>query len=150
MKSVLIRLTLFVHTSSRQRWKDMSVDFITGLPLSTEGFNTILTAIDRSSKERHYIPCAAGEEGTSAEETAKLFLRWVYRTHGLPDSIVSTEVPNLCLYCGNPYAQGWESPASCLLHITHRQMDRPNGLTKMWNATCGAIITICRMVSQPS
>jgi transposase InsO family protein len=65
------------------------MDFITGLPLSTEGFNTILTVVDRLSKERHYIPCTAGEEGTSAEETAKLFLRWVYRTHGLPDSIVS-------------------------------------------------------------
>src|SRR5208282_4692935 len=49
----------------------------------------ILTVVDRLSKERHYIPCTAGEEGTSAEETAKLFLRWVYRTHGLPDSIVS-------------------------------------------------------------
>jgi transposase InsO family protein len=72
-----------------QRWKDISMDFITGLPLSTEGFNTILTVVDRLSKERHYIPCTAGDEGTSAEETAKLFLRWVYRTHGLPDSIVS-------------------------------------------------------------
>ena len=72
-----------------QRWKDISMDFITGLPLSTEGFNAILTVVDRLSKERHYIPCTAGEEGTSAEETAKLLLRWVYRTHGLPDSIVS-------------------------------------------------------------
>jgi hypothetical protein len=65
------------------------MDFIIELPLSTEGFNAILTVVNRLSKERHYIPCTAGEERTSAEETANLFLRWVYRIHGLPDSIIS-------------------------------------------------------------
>ena len=71
-----------------QRWKDIAIDFITGLPLS-EGYNAILTVVDRLTKERHYIPCTAGDEGTSAEETAKLMLQWVYRTHGLPSSIIS-------------------------------------------------------------
>ena len=59
----------------KQRWKDISIDFIIGLPLSTEGFNTILTIVDKLSKERHYIPYTAREERTSAEETANLLLR---------------------------------------------------------------------------
>jgi hypothetical protein len=65
------------------------MDFITGLLLSTEGFNIILIVVNRLSKERHYIPYIAGEEETSAEETANLLLRWVYRIYNLPDSIVS-------------------------------------------------------------
>jgi transposase InsO family protein len=65
------------------------MDFITGLPLSTEGFNIILTVVDRLFKERYYISCTAENEGTSAEEITKLLLRWVYRTHGLSDSIIS-------------------------------------------------------------
>ena len=75
-----------------QRWQDISIDFITGLPLS-EGHNAILTVVDRLSKERHYIPYTAGEEGTSAEETVKLLLQWVYRTHGLSSSIISDRGP---------------------------------------------------------
>jgi len=75
--------------SNGRSWKESlwisSQDYLYQRKAST----TILTVVDRLSKERHYIPCTAGEEGTSAEETAKLFLRWVYRTHGLPDSIVS-------------------------------------------------------------
>jgi hypothetical protein len=51
------------------------MDFIIKLLLSTEGFNIILTVINRLSKERYYISCITGEKGTSVEETANLFLR---------------------------------------------------------------------------
>ena len=75
-----------------QRWKDVSMDFITGLP-DVNGRNAILTVIDRLSKERHYIACTASEEGTSAEATAGLLIEGVFRLHGLPDSIVSDRGP---------------------------------------------------------
>ena len=41
---------------SQQRWKDIRIDFITGLPLS-ESFNCICIVICRLSKERYYILC---------------------------------------------------------------------------------------------
>jgi len=75
-----------------QRWKDIAMNFITGLPPS-EGKNAILTVICRLSKERHYIPCFTDDEGTTAEKTAELMLQWIYRIHGLPDSIVSDRGP---------------------------------------------------------
>ena len=75
-----------------QRWKDISMDFITGLP-EVDGRNAILTVIDRLSKERHYIACTASEEGTSAEATAGLLIEGVFRLHGLPDSVVSDRGP---------------------------------------------------------
>lgn len=75
-----------------QRWRDISMDFITRLPES-EGFNAICTIIDRLRKERHYAPCIATDDGTSAEATADILMRYVFRTHGLPDSIVSDRGP---------------------------------------------------------
>ncbi len=90
-----------------QRWQDISLDFITGLSES-DGSNAILTVIDRLSKERHYIFCWSGDGGTSAEQTVKLLLVWVFRTHELPRSIVSDRGPqfisivwkSLCLRLG--------------------------------------------------
>jgi hypothetical protein len=37
-----------------------------------EGHNAILVVVDRLSKERHYIPYTAVEEGTTLEETAQI------------------------------------------------------------------------------
>ena len=75
-----------------QRWTDISMDFITGLP-DAHGHNAICTIIDRLSKERHYAPCTAEDEGTSAEATAKILIQYVFRTHGLPSSITSDRGP---------------------------------------------------------
>lgn len=72
----------------QKRWQDIAMDFITGLPLS-EGFNAICTLIDRLTKERHYVPCHWGDEGTSSEELVWILLWNVYRLHGLPLSITS-------------------------------------------------------------
>lgn len=74
-----------------QRWPDIAMDFVTGLPLSN-GFNAILTVIYKLTKERHYIPCST-EEGTTTEATVELLINWVFRTHGLPSSIVSDRGP---------------------------------------------------------
>ena len=71
-----------------QRWTDISIDFVTGIP-DHKGNNAILTVVDRLSKDIKYIPCRAGDEGTSASETAYLLIRDVYSQHGLPSSIVS-------------------------------------------------------------
>lgn len=76
----------------QQRWQDIAMDFITGLPES-EGKNAICTIIDRLTKERHYVPCYWGEDGTSTEETVWIMLWNVFRLHGLPDSIISDRGP---------------------------------------------------------
>jgi hypothetical protein len=72
----------------RQRWQDIGMDFITGLP-DSGGYNAICTIIDRLTKERHYVPCHWGDGGTSTEETVWIMLWNVFRLHGLPDSITS-------------------------------------------------------------
>jgi hypothetical protein len=68
-----------------QRWRDISVDFVGPCVLSN-GFDCIMVVVDRLTKERHLIPCNTTMQ---ALDLAKLFLRNVWKLHGLPDSIVS-------------------------------------------------------------
>jgi hypothetical protein len=72
-----------------QRWRDISVDFVGPLP-EIDGYNCIMVVVDRLSKERHYIPC---HTTLTAADLAKIFVREVWRLHGLPDSIVSDRGP---------------------------------------------------------
>ena len=73
----------------QQPWKELSMDFVTGLPWS-QGYDAILVVVDRLTKMRHLIPCRTS---TSAEDLANLFLENVWRLHGLPDGIVSDRGP---------------------------------------------------------
>jgi transposase InsO family protein len=70
-------------------WKSISLDFITDLPPS-EGFDAILTVVDRFTKMAHFIPCT---KTTNSEETANMVMREVFRHHGLPDDIISDRGP---------------------------------------------------------
>jgi len=73
-------------------WLDIAMDFVTGLPLC-EGMDAVLMVVDRLSKERHYIACKAGDEGTTSEQTAQLMYRHVWKHHGLSDTITSDRGP---------------------------------------------------------
>jgi len=66
-------------------WSHISADFITKLPLA-QGYDAILVVCDRFSKMAHFI---ATTEKTSVEGLAKLFRDYVWKLHGLPESIIS-------------------------------------------------------------
>ncbi len=72
---------------SEQRWQDISLNFIIDL-LKSDKSNAILTVIDWLFKKRHYILCWSDDEETFAEQTVKLLLIWVFKTHELSRSIV--------------------------------------------------------------
>ncbi len=70
-----------------QQWQNISLDFIINLSESNEN-NAILTVIDWLSKKQHYISCWSDDEEIFAEQTVKLLLIWVFRTHELSRLIV--------------------------------------------------------------
>ncbi|KAG0155742.1 hypothetical protein PDIDSM_2915 [Penicillium digitatum] len=83
-------------------WQDISMDFITHLPLSY-GYDAILVVVDRLTKMKHFIHC----KGTcNAEEAARLYTRHVWKLHGLPNTVVSDRGPQFV-------AQFWK-------HLTKR------------------------------
>lgn len=73
----------------RRPWSHISLDFVTGLPVSS-GKTTILTVIDRFSKAAHFITL---DKLPTATETARVLMDHVFRLHGIPTEIVSDRGP---------------------------------------------------------
>ena len=72
-----------------QPWQDISTDFVTGLP-SAQGYDAIWVIVDRFTKQHHLIPCTTTIDG---EGFAELFIKEVFRLHGLPQTVTSDRGP---------------------------------------------------------
>ena len=72
------------------RWKDLLMDFVTGLPISTDwkgdSYDSILVIVDRLTKMVHYEPVKITID---APGLAEVIIDVVVRHHGLPNSIVT-------------------------------------------------------------
>ena len=68
----------------KAKWQEVSVDFVTDLPVASEGEDSIMTVVDRATKMMHLIPC---QKTTTAGEAARLLWQHVVRLHGVPRAI---------------------------------------------------------------
>jgi hypothetical protein len=71
-------------------WESIGIDFVTGLPLTKEGYSVMMTVVDRLSKFLVLIPTVATFD---AQSVADLFLTHVVKRFGFPLSIVSDRDP---------------------------------------------------------
>ena len=73
-------------------WKDLSIDFVMGLPILTgwkgDSYDSILVIIDRLIKMVHYKPVKVT---INTPGLAEIIIDVVVRHHGLPDSIVTDQ-----------------------------------------------------------
>ena len=71
-------------------WKDLSMDFVTGLPLSSDwkgdSYDSILVIVDQLTKMVHY---KLVKVTINAPGLAEVIINVVVRHHGLLDSIIS-------------------------------------------------------------
>ena len=77
-------------TLPEQKWADVSMDFIMGLPKAETGHDGILTVVDRATKMVHLVPV---QQTISAAEIARVYWDNVGKLHGIPRSIVSDRDP---------------------------------------------------------
>ncbi|GJZ99108.1 putative reverse transcriptase domain-containing protein, partial [Tanacetum coccineum] len=61
------------------------MDFITKLPKSSQGFDTIWVIVDRLIKSAHFLPI---RENDPLEKLARLYLNRIVARHGIPVSII--------------------------------------------------------------
>ncbi|CAI5947953.1 unnamed protein product [Closterium sp. NIES-65] len=71
-------------------WQVVSLDFITGLPSTSQGHDSILVVIDKFYKMGHFIPTNAT---ATAEATARLFFARIITIHGIPATLISDRDP---------------------------------------------------------
>ncbi|GJR32959.1 reverse transcriptase domain-containing protein [Tanacetum coccineum] len=61
------------------------MDFITKLPKSSQGFDTIWVIVDRLTKSAHFLPI---RENDPLDKLARLYLNRIVARHGIPVSII--------------------------------------------------------------
>ena len=75
---------------STHRWKDLSMDFVTGLLVLTDwkgdSYDLILVIVNRLTKMVYYNPIKVTID---APGLAEIIINMIVRHHGLPDSIVT-------------------------------------------------------------
>ncbi|GKD49519.1 putative reverse transcriptase domain-containing protein [Tanacetum coccineum] len=67
------------------KWDNITMDFITKLPKSSQGFDSIWVIVDRLTKSVHFLPI---RENDLLDELAGLYLNRIVARHGIPVSII--------------------------------------------------------------
>ncbi|GJT17486.1 reverse transcriptase domain-containing protein [Tanacetum coccineum] len=68
------------------KWEKLTMDFITKLPKSSSGYDTIWVIVDRLTKSAHFLPI---REDYKTEKLAKIYVNEIVARHGVPVSIIS-------------------------------------------------------------
>nr|GFC76020.1 reverse transcriptase domain-containing protein [Tanacetum cinerariifolium] len=106
------------------KWDNITMDFITKLRKSSQGFDTIWVIVDRLTKFAHFLPI---RENDPMDKLARLYLDRVVTRHGTPVSIICNRdgrfTPNFWKYFQK--ALGTNLDMSTAYHPeTDRQSDR--------------------------
>ncbi|CAA0830780.1 Unknown protein, partial [Striga hermonthica] len=72
------------------KWEEVTMDFVTGLPRSSEHHDTIWVVVDRLTKVAHFLPVSMK---MSLDKLAEIYTRGIIRLHGVPVTIVSDRDP---------------------------------------------------------
>nr|GEU85404.1 putative reverse transcriptase domain, ribonuclease H-like domain, aspartic peptidase domain protein [Tanacetum cinerariifolium] len=72
------------------KWDNITMDFVTKLPKTQSGNDTIWVVVDRLTKSEHLLPM---KETDPMDKLARLYLKEVVTRHGIPVSIICDHDP---------------------------------------------------------
>nr|GEY63931.1 reverse transcriptase domain-containing protein [Tanacetum cinerariifolium] len=72
------------------KWDNITMDFVTKLPKTSSGYDTIWVIVDCLTKSAHFLSM---REDDSMDKLTKLYLKEVVTRHGIPISIISDRDP---------------------------------------------------------
>ncbi|GJV04497.1 reverse transcriptase domain-containing protein [Tanacetum coccineum] len=67
------------------KWDNITMDFVTKLPRTSSGYDTIWVTVDRLTKSAHFLPM---RENDSMDKLSRLYMKEVVTRHGIPVSII--------------------------------------------------------------
>jgi len=68
------------------KWEEVGIDFITGLPRTQRGYDSIWVIVDQLTKVAHFVPVKTNYNGA---RLAKLYMERIVCLHGVPKKVVS-------------------------------------------------------------
>nr|GFB54351.1 reverse transcriptase domain-containing protein [Tanacetum cinerariifolium] len=72
------------------KWENITIDFVTKLPKSSQGYDTIWVVVDRLTKSAIFIPI---RENDHMDKLARIYLKEVVTGHEIPVLIISDRDP---------------------------------------------------------
>ncbi|GKA29104.1 putative reverse transcriptase domain-containing protein [Tanacetum coccineum] len=73
------------------KWDNIMIDFVTKLPKSSKGYDTIWVIVDRLTKSAIFVPMSKSDP---MEKVARMYLKEVVTRHGIPVSIICDRDPS--------------------------------------------------------
>nr|GEZ40863.1 putative ribonuclease H-like domain-containing protein [Tanacetum cinerariifolium] len=68
------------------KWENGTMDFVTGLPRTPSGYDSIWVIVDRLTKSTYFLP---KKKTDSIEKLTELYLKEIVCKHGVPMSVIS-------------------------------------------------------------
>jgi len=118
------------------KWEEISMDFITKLPRSSHGYDSIWVIVDTLTKSAHFIPI---REDYPVRRLAKIYLHEIVCRHGIPLSIISDRD-------GRFLSRFWRSMQKCLgtrLNLSTAYHPQTDGQTERTIQTLEDMLRTC-------
>nr|GFC34649.1 reverse transcriptase domain-containing protein [Tanacetum cinerariifolium] len=87
------------------KWENIIMDFVTKLPKTSSGQDTIWVIVDRLKKSAHFLPM---KETDLMEKLTRQYLKEVVSRHGVPVSIISDRDKDMLRACVIDFGKGWD------------------------------------------
>jgi transposase InsO family protein len=125
------------------KWDDISMDFITGLPTTQKGHDSIWVIVDHLTKSAHFLPV---NTSARALEYVDLYVKEIVKLHGVPKTIVSDRGPQFTAHFWKHLQEGLGTK---LLHSTAYH-PKTLGQTKRVNQVLEDLLRACVLSSKGS
>ena len=99
------------------KWEHVTMDFVTHLPRTSRGHDTVWVIVNRLSKSAHFL---AVRMTFTLEEFCRLYMREIVRLHGVLVSIVSDQDPRFTA----PFWKSFQRVMGTQLRVLHVSMLR--------------------------
>jgi len=109
------------------KWEEVSMDFISGLPTSVKGYDSIWVIVDRLTKVSRFIPVRTDYR---PHQYAELYFEHIVRQYGVPRTIISDHGPQFTALFGSVFMSRLKLTWFIVLRIILKRPAKLNVLTK--------------------